>query len=131
MSEEMSPRDVLISIGYNLPLHRKGFRCGEDGLHTFMYIRKTRFPEVFRRFMFDTNGHYPVCNDLRDAMNSLKLSCVLHSPPIGPGYYQFDPCVSGCYEQVRSKINEGQARDLVVIAQEFDREFGEDNRFRL
>lgn len=129
MAETMHPSDVLVGIGHNLPVNRRGFRHSHDKFHVFMYERRKRFPEIFGRFMFDSNGNYPISRELDEAVSSLTCSGLLCFSLGRPGYYQFDPAVDISYGRVSERIDNTQAQGLAQIAQEFDREFGQENRF--
>ena len=125
-TKAMRPRKVLIGIGYHLPEGRKGFMHSANKFPVFFYLRKKRFPDVLGEFMFDSNGQYPICEELDEDVSSLTLSGILVSS-ISSRYYQFHPAVRLSYERLAQEISPEQARDLAQIA----REFGQANIFNL
>jgi len=120
----MNPADVLISIGYNLPDERKSFIRGTQELHRFFYRAKTDHSELLNQFMFNTNGTYPLSEELEQAIGNCVASGMLVCLSSNPNHYHFDPnAVRESYEKhISKRIDESKKKELSDLAERFNEE---------
>lgn len=124
--KEVSPRHVLIGIAHYLPKDRRWFR-DDSKLHAFFYRQKMKYGDkrrigfrLLRNFLFDTNGTYPVCEELTQALASFILSGLLIPRGATSLDYQFSQAFKEAFGGLKLTI--GQKKELEQLAQEFDRE---------
>lgn len=131
MNDTMHPSDVLVGIGNFLPEGRKCFRHDDAAkFHTFFYERREKYPDIFGRFTFKWDSTFPDSPELREAVSSLASTGLLQFCLTDPGHYQFDSEIADSYKRsVKPRTDEGQERGLVEIAADFDKAFGEPNRY--
>lgn len=122
MSNELCPADVLIAIGYYLPERRRYF-SSIPIFERFLYQQKLRFPDILDGFLFDTNGHRPVSEEVSSTVSMLVLSGLLEisGNMLNPSYH-FSDAVNIAYEgRLRKILSAEQKTDLEKLAAGFNR----------
>ena len=122
MSNELHPNDILIAIGYHLPEERRYFKSRVI-LNKFFYEQKSRFPELLGGFLFDSNGHLPICEEVSNAVSRLVLSGLVEisGNMLNPSYH-FSDAVNLAYEcRLKNRLSAEQKVDLENLAAGFNR----------
>ncbi len=52
----------------------KYFTSDPTKIHTEFYKLKQKYPDIFKRLHFDSNGHYPVSKDLDSIFRDFEIS---------------------------------------------------------
>ncbi len=123
-AQPITPDDILIAIAHYLPQGRKCFRYGAEKLNTFFYNQKPEHPELLKCLLFDTNGNFPACEDIYQAVSRLVTSglVIVRSNFLKPeGEYHFHPAVEGSFQQsARKRFSRQQISELETLSKEFD-----------
>ena len=128
----MHPSDALIGIGYHMPDGKRGFTYKVNKFNSFFFQKKSKYPLILGRIMFNWDGAYPKSEELGQSLSVLTLAGMLHFSFATPNYYQFDPAVKVSYEtRISKRMSHEQKKDLEKIARKFEAEFGVKEKFRL
>jgi len=129
----MNPNDVLIGIGYHLPVDRKSFHRDPEGLHTFFHQRRDSYQALLGDWNFFSDGSYPRCEDLAQAIvNSVYSQCIVYLN-CDSDHLHFDPAeVQTSYEtHIAKRLTRKQRGQLPRLADAFDQHVAQPIRFRM
>ncbi len=123
MPREAQLDDILIAIAHFLPKGRKCFRYGAEKLNSFFYQQKQQYPQLFKSLLFDTNGTFPICEEIYKAVSRLFTSGLVVVPSHKQCDYHFHPAIEGSFqESVIKRLSKQQLNDLERLAQEFNKQ---------
>ncbi len=123
MLKSAQPDDILIALAHYLPQGRRCFRYGAEKLNTFLYQQKQEHPQLLKSLLFDTNGNFPVCEEIYQAVSTLFTSGLIVVASNKPWDYHFHPAIEGPFQKFVSKrFSKQQLTQLEKIAEEFDKQ---------
>jgi len=127
-TQKAHPDDILIAISHYLPQERRCFRYGADELNTFLYEQKQQHPQLMSSLSFNTNGMFPSCEDVYQAVSNLFASGLIVVASHKPYDYHFSPETEGSFDKFVSKrLSEQQLSELEEIAREFNKKIAIDS----
>lgn len=121
--QSVHPDDILIAIAHYLPPGRKCFKYGANKLNTFLYQQKQKHPELLHALLFDTNGTFPCCEEVYQAVSTLFASGLVVVASDKPWDYHFSPAAEASFREfARKRLSRQQQTELEKIAKEFNKQ---------